>query len=73
MALVLIAAFVLARWTAAQPRFPDRPDSADSATPEDITIRRQYEVPAGGRRAIEVELNSRDDPQKARMPMRRNV
>lgn len=69
MALILIAAFVLARWTAAQPRFPARP--YPEAAPDDITIRREYRVPESHSPTIEVEFRAPGDTPEPRIPMRK--
>ena len=71
MALVLIAAVVLARWTATQRRFPSRPYSATAATPDDITIRREYRVPESHSRTIEVEFHAPVDAPTLRTRMRK--
>jgi hypothetical protein len=73
VALVLIAAVVLARWTATRPRFPGRPYSATAATPDDITIRRDYRVPESHSRTIEVEFHAPVDAPTLRAPMRKRL
>jgi hypothetical protein len=42
MELVIIAAFVLARWTAGRPERQDLPSDSQTATPDDITVRRAW-------------------------------
>ena len=74
MALAVLAAFALARWTAERPSItPNQSNSVRAVMPDDITIRRKHRVQVHhGPRAIEVELHSPDSAQHPRAQLRKS-